>query len=40
VFSLAEAWCLVNGAQRVTRELRREGANAVLRQVRTLRPIS
>lgn len=34
LFSLSEAWCLINGAQRVTRELRREGAHAVLRQVR------
>lgn len=36
LFSLIEAWFLINGAQKVTRQMRREGAHAVLRQVRCL----
>lgn len=30
---MTQGWCLINGSQRVTRMLQREGADAVLRQV-------
>lgn len=39
VFSLVQGWYLINGAQKVARQMRREGAQAVLRQVRLLQDL-